>query len=142
MKIGADLAVLDSILDVWSDPVLHTIGNRSTPVNQGYTRAGPVKLERGDGGGVFGADHRYVAIVERVRLLVIMQHLVEILTGHAEHIWYVVVSRRDHDLARVVRPRTPQTVRGEQLEGTILAGNSIYALVLAHIEAIVLGHTA
>src|SRR5689334_3923353 len=102
MEIAADLSVLDSVLNVGLDPVLYAIGNSRAAVDQGDTRAGPPELEGRNGGGVFSSDHGNIVVVEGMRLLVIVEHFIEVLAGDIQPIWHVVVTRSENDFLHVV----------------------------------------
>ncbi len=71
-------------------------------MQQRDARAGPVQFERGDGGGVLRAHHQHVVIVVRMRLLVIVNDLVELFAGDVQHVRNVVVAGGENDLARAI----------------------------------------
>src|SRR5215472_6510627 len=103
-------------------------------MNQRYPRAAPMQFQRGDGGRILRADYRNVLVVIRVRLFVIMQNLLQVLTGYVEHIGNIVVTGGENDFSRVVETRAAEAVRGVYLKCVIFAGDAVDALVLPNIE--------
>jgi hypothetical protein len=73
-EVSFDLASSDPVLQVGLDPVFDLVGDRLAPVDQGDAGAGPVQLQRGNGRGVLAADYRYIHVVIRVRLFVVVNH--------------------------------------------------------------------
>ena len=69
-------------------------------VDQGDTRAGPEQFQRSDGGRVLRADHHHIVIVVRMRLLVVVNHFVQLFAGHVEHVRHVVVAGGEDDFLR------------------------------------------
>ena len=102
VEVRLDFAALDAVLDVGLDPILHAIGNPRAAMHQRDARAGPEQFERRDGGGILRAHHQHVVIVVRMRLLVIVDDLVQILARHVQHVGNVVVAGGENDLARAV----------------------------------------
>src|SRR5437588_3808735 len=49
VKVSLDLCILDAILNVWLDPVLHPRTDSRSAINQRDTRAMPPQLQRGNG---------------------------------------------------------------------------------------------
>ena len=102
IEVGLDLAALDAVFDVGLDPILDAVGNLGPAMQQRDARAGPEQFERGDGGGILRADDQHIVIVIRMRLLVIVDDLVELFAGDIQHVGNVVVAGGENDLARAV----------------------------------------
>src|SRR5439155_21624073 len=89
---------------------------------------------------MFPADHDHVVIVEWVRFAVIVKYVREILTGDAQHIGQVVVSSSHDNFAGPVIIKPPGTVSSGHAKVSVFADNGLHPLILAHVQAIMLGH--
>src|SRR5579863_1364701 len=94
-KVCLDLAVLDVRLD----PVLHVGRNLGSAVDESDAGAASPKFESGNGSGVLAADDHNVHVVKRMRVVIIMMNLAQILAGDAHPIGQVVVAGGDGQFA-------------------------------------------
>ncbi len=106
-------------------------------MEQRDARAGPEQFERRDGGGVLRAHHQHVVIVVRMRLLVIVDDLVQLFAGDIEHVRNVVIAGGENDLARAVLG-----LAGCDEKVAVLAVDRNHALVLTNVEAVIFGDAA
>jgi len=142
MKVCLDFAVLDAVLNVRLDPVLHVWLNPCPAVNQRDARAAAPKLERGDCGGVFAADHHHVHFEVGMRIDVIVVDLAEILAGDAHVVGQIVIARRKGQLAGLESAGAAETVDDMDRESAVGASDALHAMVLAHVELVVGGDQA
>src|SRR5579863_873469 len=98
-KVCLDLAVLDAVLDVRLDPVLHVGRNLGSAVDECDAGAASPQFESGNGSGVLAADDHNVHVVKRMRVVIIMMNLAQILAGNAHPIGQVVVAGGDGQFA-------------------------------------------
>ena len=98
-EVGCDLAVLDAVVDVGENPVLHVAMHLGAAMHEGDACAVAPEIERGDGGGVLAADDQDVETVVGVRLVVVVLDLVEIFAGDSEVVGQIVVAGGDDELA-------------------------------------------
>jgi len=66
--------------------------NARAAVHQRDARACPVQFQRGDGGRVLRTDDDDVLIVVRMRLFVVVDHLLQLFARHVKHVRHVVIS--------------------------------------------------
>src|ERR1039457_4765744 len=111
-------------------------------VDEGDAGAMTPEVERGDGGGVLAADDEDVEAEVRMRLVVIVLHLGEVLAGNVEVVGQVVIARRDHQLARAELEAAVETVDDVDCEVAIGAGDALDRFVLTDVEGVVLGDFA
>src|SRR5579872_555082 len=91
-EIRGDLAGFDPVLDIRLDPVFDVAVHRRPTVHQRDPRAVAPQFQGSDGSRVLAADHQRVESVVRVRILVVMANLGQILAGDAEQVRQVVIS--------------------------------------------------
>src|SRR5437899_7180171 len=92
VEVGNDLAVLDSVFDVGPDPVLHVAVHLAFVVNQGHTGAVTPQFQRRNRGRVLAPDHQHLALVVRVRLVVVVIDLGQVLARNVHHVGQIVIA--------------------------------------------------
>ena len=142
VEVGLDLSVLDAVLEVGLDPVLHVMVQLRSAMHQRDARAVPPQIERRNGGGVLAPDHQHVGVVVRMRLAVVVRDLGQILAGNAELVRQIVIAGRNDHLSRAVVMRAASAVGGRDAEIPVLAHDGLDPLVLANVERVVLGDLA
>ena len=99
IEVRLHLAALDPVLDVRLDPILHAIRDPRAAMKHRDARAGPKQFQRRDGRRILRAHDQHVVIVVRMRLLVIVDHFVQLFAGDVQHVGNVVVAGGENDLA-------------------------------------------
>src|SRR5215469_1908624 len=75
-------------------------------------------------------------------LAIIVKDLGQILARHTHQVRTVVVSSRNDHFAATVVVNPPKTVAGRDVETIISADDGFYALILPHIEVVMLRNLA
>jgi len=75
MKIRFDFTTLNSVLNIWPDPILHFFGYLPATMNECNSRTRPEKFEGGDGCGIFCAYDRNILVVVWMRFFVVVEDL-------------------------------------------------------------------
>src|SRR5438094_8837458 len=70
LEVGGNLVVLDAVLDIRLDPILHVIVHLSTTINQRHTGTVTPKLQSRNGCRILAADDENIAVVVRVGLAI------------------------------------------------------------------------
>ena len=141
-EVCGDLVVLDAVVDVGQDPVFDVAVHLRAAMHEGNARAVPPQFERGDGGGVFAADDQDVQAVVRMRLVVVVLDLGEVFAGNVQVVGQIVVAGGDDQLARAMLEGAAEAVGGVDGEVAVAAADGFDGLILADVEAIVLGDLA
>ena len=94
--------------------------NAGTAMHHRDVAAGAMNLERGFGRGILAADDHDALPVVRMRFLVEVRDVRQILAGNVEHVRLRVIAHREHDVARLADAR--HAARGARLDGKRLAG--------------------
>jgi hypothetical protein len=68
-------------------------------MNQCYPRSRSIALQGSNGGGILSSDYGNIAVVERVRIFVVVQHLWQIFSRSVHPDRQVIVTRSDDDFA-------------------------------------------
>ena len=84
-EVGGDLAVLDAVVDVGQNPVLHVVVHLGAAMDQGDARAVTPEVERGDGGGVLAADDGDIQAEEGMGIVVVVLTLGSSSPGMSEY---------------------------------------------------------
>src|SRR5262249_9364221 len=139
IEVRHDLAILDPVFDVGLDPILHVLMDRRAAMHKRDPRAVPPQFERRNCGRVLGADHDHVRVKIRMRLSIVMMNLCKLLARNAHHVRQIVKARGNHYLARKILTLRRSPVASFDDEPAVAAGNMLYGLVLANVEAVMLG---
>ena len=135
LEVRADRALLDAVLDVGPQPVLHARPERGLADGHRDADAVPVEVERRFDGGVLSAHDEDVRARVRERLGVVVRHLREVLAGNAEEVRVGVEAGRHDDGAG-----RDDAARGRDAKETSVALDREDALVKADREPLALGH--
>ena len=137
-EVCFDLSVLDAVVDVGEDPILHVAVHLRAAMDERYSGAMPPEVEGCDGRRVLAADDEYVQSIKRMRLVIVVADLMELFAGDIKIIGQIVVARGDGQFAGVMRQRAAKIVCGVNGEIAVTSLDSFYRLVLADVEAVML----
>src|SRR5437879_8595470 len=106
-----DLALLDAVLEIRAEPILHTLGPGLAAVDDGGASAGTKQLQRRLDRRVLAADHHGIAAVGEMRFVEVVMDVRQLLAPHAEAIGRVEVAGGEHEF--VPRNRLTAEARGD-----------------------------
>ena len=86
-----DLTVLDAVVDVGQDPVFDVGAHLRAAMHQRYPRAMAPQVERRNRRRVLASYHQHIQTEVRMRLVIVVLHLTEILAGNVQIVRQVVV---------------------------------------------------
>ena len=107
-------------------------------MDQRYAGLIPVQLERCNRRGVLATYNDHVLLVVRMRLFVVMHHLVEILAGHTQKIRDVIVSGGEYDMPRSVYMMAAEAIGRGDFECAFRSGDVVHALVLMNVQFVMI----
>src|SRR4051794_3150027 len=98
------------------------------PMDQSDTRAVTIEFQGCDSSRVLAAHNYNVEVVERMRLLVVVQHLREIFSRTSQIVRQIVVAGRNRNLARAIDLRVAVSVAGGDRELAVLPADLLHHL--------------
>ena len=102
VEVRGDLAPFDAVLDVGLDPVLDVAMQLRAAMDERDARSVTLEIQRRNRRGVLAADNDDIAVEVRMRLVVVVRDLRQVLAGNVEVIRQIVVAGGDDQLARAM----------------------------------------
>src|SRR6202041_339966 len=137
VKQGLHFPVLDAVFYVGLDPVLHVAMHLRTTMNERDARAAAPQLKGRDGSRVFAADHHHIHFEKRMRIVVVVVDLAQVLAGNAHVIGQIVVAGGNGEFARLKRAGAAEPVFGVHREGEVCAAHPLDQVVLVNVELVI-----
>ena len=107
-------------------------------VHQSHFCAVPPQIQRRNRRRVLAANDNDVQAKVRVRLVVVVLHLVQVFPGNAEVVRQIVIAGADNQLFGVEYLLTPEAVDGVHGKVAVATAHVVYAVILPHVQAVVL----
>src|ERR1700730_13860471 len=85
-EVGGNFAILDAVLNVGQNPILHVAMEFRPAMYQDHARAVPPQVKSRDGGGVLASNHQNVGIEKRMGLAIVMKDFGKIFAGNVQRV--------------------------------------------------------